>query len=96
MDNMTMIPLQYIIAFAMAVVNTFKKNVPSQAVPFITMAIAIVLHVANAWSVGENLQLAAQIAFIQTGIAVGMFVLGDKVRKLNVTPMDITRHEYED
>jgi len=87
-----MIEIQYIVAFAMGIVNVFKSYLPAQIVPFVTMAVAVGLNMVNAYLYGDaNLLLASKEAFIVSGITVGMFAAGDAIRKSEHTPFKIQR-----
>jgi hypothetical protein len=79
-----MIELAYIIGFAMAVVNAFKRSIPerfSAFVPFIALFIAIVCNIINALLFGGDILIAGRDAFISAGIVVGMFAAGDAAGK---------------
>lgn len=87
-----MIEIQYIVAFAMGIVNVFKSYLPAPVVPFVTMALTIGLNVANAYLYGDaNILLASKEAFIVSGITVGMFAAGDAIRKSDTTPFKVQR-----
>jgi hypothetical protein len=87
-----MIAMQYIVAFAMGVVNVFKAHIPSKAVPFVTMGLTIIFNLVNSYLYGEgNLLMAGKDAFIAGGIAVGMFAAGDAIRKSEHTPFKTQR-----
>ena len=86
-----MIEMTYVVAFAMATVNLFKKYVPATSVPFLTIGIAVLLNLANAYFFGGVLVDAFKEALIASGIAVGMFVTGDAVRSSEKTPLKINR-----
>lgn len=79
-----MIEVSYIIGLSMALVNLFKKNIPSNIVPLASVALAIVLNIANAFLFGGNLAESGKDAFISAGILVGLFAASDKASNRTV------------
>lgn len=77
-----MIETVYVVAFAMGIVNIFKKQLPVNAVPLVSIAAAVALGVGNAAIFGGDILAASKDVFVASGIAVGMFVAGDAVRKI--------------
>lgn len=92
---MEMIPVEYIIAMSMSLVNIFKKYLPSATVPFVTIIVAILFNVLNAFLFGGEFLLAGRDAFISTGIFVGMFAGADAIRKSEKTPIKCTRENCD-
>lgn len=90
---MDMIPVEYVIATSMALVNLFKKYVPAGAVPFATILTAIIFNLLNAFLFGGDFLMAGKDAFIATGIFVGMFAGADAIRKSDKTPIKCTRED---
>lgn len=91
--EVTMIPLEYIILFAMAIVEIIRKRMPDtlgDLKPFIAFTIAIACNVVNAALFGGNMLLAGKEAFIAAGVALAMFgggtVIGNLISKPTVTP----------
>jgi len=85
MTEITMIPIEYIILFAMAIVEVIRKRMPdtySDLKPFIAFVIAIACNVANAALFGGNMLGAGKEAFIAAGVALAMFGGGSAVGKL--------------
>ena len=85
MTEITMIPIEYIILFAMAIVEIIRKRMPdtySDLKPFIAFTIAIACNVANAALFGGNILGAGKEAFIAAGVALAMFGGGSAVGKL--------------
>lgn len=80
-----MIETQFIISFSMAVTNVIKRHVAAEYVPFITILLSVILNVLNAVLFNSELLTAAKDAFISSGIFVGLFVVGDSVRKSDKT-----------
>lgn len=74
-----MIEIAYIIGVSMAVTNTFKAKLPSNLVPLISVAIAIVLNIFNAWIFGGSLPDAGKDALLASGALVGLFAASDLV-----------------
>ena len=88
MTEITMIPLEYIILFAMAIVEVLRKRLPdsfSDLKPFIAFTIAIACNVGNAALFGGNMLLAGKDAFIAAGVALAMFSGGSVIGKI-LTP----------
>ncbi len=79
---MEMIQLTYVLGFAMAIVNVFKGNIDKRITPFVALFLVIAFNVVNAFLFGGDLLAAGRDAFIQGGIAIGMFAGGDKLRKM--------------
>jgi len=85
MTEVTMIPIEYIILFAMAIVEVIRKRMPdtySDLKPFIAFVIAITCNVANAALFGGNMLGAGKEAFIAAGVSLAMFGGGSAVGKL--------------
>ena len=80
---MEMIPLEYVIAFAMALVNLFKHKLPVAVVPISSFLLAIALHVCNAMLFGGDPMIAIKDAFVEAGIIIGLFTGGTMVRKVS-------------
>lgn len=76
-----MIPVEYIIAFATGVVNIFKKYIPANIVPIISIMVIILFNILNAVIFGGSVAEAGKDAFITGGICIGMFAGGDYIRK---------------
>ena len=76
-----MIGIEIVVAFAMAITNLFKDKLKVAVVPFVSIAIAIALNLANAALFGGDLILAGQEAFITAGVVVGLFTAGTVTRK---------------
>ena len=80
---MEMIEVTIIIAFAMAIVNLFKDKIPNpMVVPFISLALAVILNVANAALFGGDMLIAGREAFIVGGQIIGIFAAGSIVKKV--------------
>lgn len=80
---MEMIDITIIVAFAMAIVNLFKDKVPNPlVVPFISLAVAIGLNVANAALFGGDMLIAGREAFVTGGQIIGIFAAGSVVKKV--------------
>jgi len=86
MNNM--IPLEYIILFAMAIVEVIRKRMPDtygDLKPFIAFTIAIGCNVLNAAIFGGSMLAAGRDSFIAAGVALAMFgsgtVLGNIISK---------------
>lgn len=77
-----MISIEIVVALAMAITNTFKNRLSVATVPFVSIAIALILNLVNAALFGGDLLLAGQEAFITSGIIVGLFNAGTATRKL--------------
>jgi len=79
-----MIELEYVVAFGMAVTNTFKDKLPVAATPFASWGMIVLAQVLNVLAFGDLgiLQVALQEAIIAGGIACGIFAGGTMVRKV--------------
>ena len=84
--NIQPIPIEYIIAFAMAVTNVVKRTIPDKdadAIPFIAFFLSILFNVVNALSFNGNILEAGQQAFISAGVSLAIFsggsALGRKI-----------------
>lgn len=78
----SMLGMEYILGLSMGLVNIYKKSMPPQLVPFVTIGVALGLNMLNAFIFDGNIQLAAKDAIITAGIASGLFAAGDGVRKV--------------
>lgn len=77
-----MISIEYIIAFAMAVTNVFKKKLPVALIPFMSLILSVVLNILNAIIFKGDPLLAGKEAFCDACIVVGIFNIGTVTRKL--------------
>jgi len=80
-----MIPIEYIIAFAMAIVNVIKKRIPetySDLIPFIAFIFSISCNMVNALLFGGDILIAGKDAFIAAGVALAMFSGGSALGKV--------------
>lgn len=80
-----MIPIEYIIAFAMAVTNIIKKRMSdknSDLIPLIAFIIAIVLNIANAFIFGESILSSFKEGFIAAGVSLALFSGGSGVSRI--------------
>jgi hypothetical protein len=80
-----MIPLEYIILFAMAIVEVIRKRLPdsmNDIKPFIAFAIAIGCNVLNATLFGGDILIAGKEAFIAAGVALTIFSCGNTIGKV--------------
>ncbi len=71
-----MIELQYIILFAMAIVEVIRKRLPesyNDFKPFIAFAIAILCNVSNALIFGGDVLAAGKDSFVAAGVALTLF-----------------------
>lgn len=76
-----MVEIQYIVAFAMGVINIFKDRLPKSVVPFAAIGLSVVLNLLNAYIFGGDLLTAGKDGFVIAGIMVGLFAGGDAIRK---------------
>ena len=80
-----MIPIEYVILFAMAIVEVVRKRIPdtwSDLKPFVAFVIAIGCNVANAALFGGDALSAGKDAFIAAGVALAMFGGGNAIGKI--------------
>lgn len=77
-----MIAIEYIIGFAMALTNLFKKKLPTAAIPFVSFGLSILLNIINAALFGGKIPNAAKDAFCSAGIVIGIFNVGSIASKL--------------
>lgn len=76
-----MVQIEFVIAFAMALLNLCKHKLPETATPIAAIFLAVVLNVINALLFGGDLAIAGRDAFITAGIFVGIFASGTYLRK---------------
>jgi len=79
-----MIELEYIILFAMAIVEVVKKRLPdsmSDMKPFIAFAIAIGCNLLNALLFKGDMLVAGKEAFVAAGVALTLFSGGSAIGK---------------
>jgi len=79
-----MIPLEYVILFAMAIVEVIRKRLPdawNDVKPFIAFAIAIGCNVLNALLFSGDMLVAGREAFIAAGVALTIFSGGSAIGK---------------
>jgi ABC-type uncharacterized transport system permease subunit len=76
-----MIQIEFIIAFAMALLNLFKHKLTETATPIAAIFLAVVLNVLNAILFGGDVTTAGRDAFVTGGIFVGIFASGTYIRK---------------
>lgn len=80
-----MIPIEYIIAFAMAITNVVKKRLPdnyNDLIPFIAFILSVLLNLINALVFKSDALQAIKDAFISAGVALALFSGGSAVSKL--------------
>jgi len=80
-----MIPLEYVIAFAMAITNVIKKHIPdnfSDLIPLIAFFLSVFLNLINALIFKSDALQASKDAFISAGVALALFSGGSAVSKL--------------
>lgn len=83
-----MIPIEYIIAFSMAITNIIKKRLSDKNldfVPLIAFAIAISLNMVNAFIFGCSIRESFGNAFISAGISLALFSGGTSISRM-ITP----------
>lgn len=88
-----MIPIEYVILFAMAVVEVIRKRIPdtwSDLKPFIAFIIAIGCNVANAALFGGDALTAGRDAFIAAGVALTIFSGGSAIGNVIAPKTTIT------
>lgn len=87
-----MIPIEYVILFAMAIVEVIRKRIPESwkdLKPFVAFMIAIGCNVANATLFGGDALIAGREAFIAAGVALAMFGGGSAIGKI-IAPKQTT------
>jgi hypothetical protein len=86
--NDMMIPLEYIVIFAMTIVEVLRKRLPeslNDMKPFIAFAIAIGCNLINALIFKGDLLIAGREAFISAGISLTLFSGGSAIGKVIAT-----------
>lgn len=76
-----MIEFIYILGLALAITNLFKKKLMPALVPLVCLAIAIALHVINAYIYNGSIKAALATAVVDGGIALGLFAATGLIAK---------------
>lgn len=86
-----MIPIEYIIAFSMAITNIIKKRLSdknSDFTPLIAFTIAISLNIINALIFGGSVRESFSSGFVSAGISLALFSGGTSISRI-ITPPKI-------